>query len=165
MAVYVTNLEMKAGCDFYQEFYLTNPDLSPMDITGVSIHATLQKHPGAVDANSEFSDRVYTSFETEVIDGLAGIYAIKLSRSESIKLEEGKYVYDVVRVDDLSHFIPASSGLVFVDTSFGFVETEDDTPDPDTEPGPDPISPPGSGGDDGGPGSAPGGDEFVPGGY
>ena len=49
--------------------------------------------------------------------------------------------------------------------SFGFVETEDDTPDPDTDPGPDPISPPGSGGDDGGPGSAPGGDEFVPGGY
>ena len=163
MAVYVANLEMRAGCDFYQEFYLTNPDLSPMDITDVTFHGTLQKHPGAVDANSENSDPAYIKFTTEVVDATGGIYAIKLDRSSSIDLDEGKYVYDVVMVDSDSRFIPANSGLVFVDKSFAYYEEETDEPAPgDDGGGPDPISPPGSGGDDGGLGTDPGGDQYVP---
>lgn len=160
MAVYVANLELRAGMDFYQEFYMTNPDLTPTDITGLSFSANLQKHPGAVDANSENSDPVYIKFTTEVVDATGGIYAIKLDRSASVDLDEGKYVYDVVMIDGEGRFSPASHGLVFVDKSFGFYPEEATDPDPDTDPGPDPISPPGSGGDDGGLGTDPGGTPY-----
>ena len=149
------NLQMLAGCDFFQDFYLTNPDFSPMDLTGLTFHASMQKHANEKDVVSKNGDRVTTELETEMINATEGVYRMKIGRAASVNLEEGKYVYDVVMVDGDGNFSPANSGLIFVDTSFGYVEKEDDTPDPDDNPGPDPINPPGSGGDDGGEGSAP----------
>ena len=154
------NLQLQTGADFYQEFYLRNDDMSPIDLTGITFHGTMQKHSRSVDANSEHSDRVYTKFGTQIVDAANGTYAITLGRADTVNLEEGKYVYDIMMIDAQSHFTPVASGLMFIDAGFGYVEEESTDPDPDTDPGPDPPSPPGSGGDDGGPGSDPGGTPY-----
>ena len=77
------------------------------------------------------------------------------------ELEEGKYVYSVIIEYPDGNLVEATSGLVFVKNAFGIIRNDEDTtPDPDPNPGPEPIDPPGSGGDDGGPGSDPGGTPF-----
>ena len=113
------NLQLKTGSDFYQEFYLRNDDMSPIDLTGISFYATLQKHSRSVDANSVNSNRVYTKFNTQIVDASSGTYAITLGRTQSDTLQEGKYVYDVTMIDPQGHFTPVNSGLVFVDKGFG----------------------------------------------
>ena len=115
------NLQLQTGADFYQEFYLRNDDMSPIDLTGISLFATLQKHSRSVDANSVNSDRVYTRFKTEIVDAPGGTYAITLGRGESNKLREGKYVYDITMIDPQGQFTPVASGLMFVDVGFGII--------------------------------------------
>lgn len=142
MAVYVTNLELTTGCDFYQEFYLTNPDLSPMDISGCSFQAALQKHPGAVDANSENSDRVANKLTTNVVDASNGIYAVTFPAKENNALEEGKYVYQVIMLDENGRFSPVADGLVFVEKGFGVIFDQENIIDggtPGTQPSPDEL--------------------------
>ena len=152
---YQVNLHILSGMDFFQEFLLTDADFTPMDLTGLTFHGTIQKHSNAVDVTSVSQSRVYVKFDTEVVDASTGVYTIKLPRNKSILLEEGKYVYDITAIDDEGKMSPANSGLVFVNNGFGFVEEDDTDTDTDTDPGPDPPSPPGSGGDDGGSGSLP----------
>ena len=142
MAVFVTHLELQTGCDFYQEFYLTNPDLSPMDITNCSFHAALQKHPGAIDANSENSDRVTNKLTTNVVDATNGIYAVTFPAKDNNHLEEGKYVYQVMMLDPNGHFSPVADGLVFVQKGFGVIYDQENIIDggqPDTLPSPNEL--------------------------
>lgn len=118
---YQVNLNISAGMDFFQEFSLTNADFSPMDLTGLSFHGTIQKHSKAIDVTSSSKKRVYAKFETEIIDASRGIYSIKLPSSKSQNLEEGKYVYDVTISDASGKLSPANSGLIFVDNGLGVV--------------------------------------------
>lgn len=121
MAVYVSNLELQTGCDFYQEFSLTNPDFSPVDLTGCFFHGAFQKHPTALDANSADSARVTNKLTTQVLDATNGLYCIKFGASQSSNIKEGKYVYQVVMVDPAGRISPAASGLLFIDKGFGFI--------------------------------------------
>ena len=122
------NLNLSAGMDFYQEFYLTEPDLSPLNITGMVFHSSIMKHASAVDANESTtgtSKPNYVSFETGVVDALDGVYYLRLKNFDSDKLEEGKYVYSTVMDNGQGEFVEVNSGLIFVDKAFGLIKNQE----------------------------------------
>ena len=122
---YTANIQIAAGTDFYQEFYLTEQDLSPLDISDMTFAASIQKHANSKNVLSSGAADVGVPFTTSVVDGKLGIYSISLSRAETLKLEEGKYVFSVIMKTFTDEFVDALSGLVFVDKSFGVVYNQD----------------------------------------
>lgn len=118
---YQVNLQVTAGCDFRQEFTLANPDSTPKVITGATFKAGLSKHAVSINAHESTRDEpVYNivAFTTSVVDGEGGIYSIGLTAEETQKLEEGKYVYNVVLKDVNGTITEVVSGLVFVEKGF-----------------------------------------------
>jgi hypothetical protein len=116
------NINVSAGADFTQEFIINNPDASPVDLTGSTFFANLAKHPTAVDAMASTSGTPvykYVTFTTKVVDALKGRYSIALSIAQTSKLEEGKYVYNVIMQDVNGDKTSVMSGLAFVDIAFG----------------------------------------------
>lgn len=121
---YAVNIQITSGCDFRQEFYLTNPDLTPMNIKGAKFKAAVAKHPEAIDANlSESGNPVYQMLpmHTSVVDGYGGVYSIALSAAETSVLFEGKYVYNVIMIDQAGYKREVVSGLAFVERAFASV--------------------------------------------
>ena len=118
------NINISAGVDFNQEFVIQNPDGSPVVITECSFAANLAKHPTAIDAMVSTSGtpvHTYVPFTASVVDGVGGKYSIALSSAQTSKLEEGKYVYNVVMTDVNGDTQSMMSGLAFVDVAFGSV--------------------------------------------
>jgi len=116
------NINISAGANFTQEFVIQNPDASPVDLTGSTFFANLAKHPTAIDAAVSTSGTPvykYVTFTTNLVDPLKGIYSIALSTNQTSKLEEGKYVYNVVLQDVNGDKTSVMSGLAFVDVAFG----------------------------------------------
>lgn len=126
MAVqYYVNIKVSIGTSFNQEFYLTNPDRSPMDITGATIHANIAKHPTSLDATLTTSTNVhykFVPFSTRVVDGKNGVFALSLTADDTYRLKEGKYVYNAVLEDSNGDKIDTVSGLVFVEVAFGAMD-------------------------------------------
>ena len=119
-AQYQVNIAIQAGTDFSQEYTLANPDKSPLNITGMQFTAALAKHSGALIANESTStEPVYNvvPFTTRVVDGVNGIYSIHLTASQTKKLQEGKYVYNVILTDVNDIKTDILSGLAFVKVS------------------------------------------------
>ena len=119
---FTVNINVDAGTDFTQQFTITGPDLAPVDITGYKFYANLAKHPTAVDAFVSTSGTpvyAYTPFVTRVISGTDGTYSISLPSASSSKLEEGKYVYNIIMEDLSGDKTSVISGLAFVDVAFG----------------------------------------------
>ena len=118
---YQVNLQVTAGCDFRQEFTLTNPDLTPKVITGATFKAGLSKHAVSIVANESTRDKpVYNivPFTTSVVDGNGGVYSIALTAAQTQKLQEGKYVFNVVLEDVNGYVTEVVSGLAFVEKGF-----------------------------------------------
>ena len=53
---YQVNIQITAGCDFRQEFTLTNPDLTPKVITGATFLGGVSKHSVSVNAVKSTSE-------------------------------------------------------------------------------------------------------------
>jgi len=120
------NINITSGTSFSKEFTLTNSDKTPVDITGSEFFAKVAKHPEALNAVKSTSDAPvwkYLPMTTAVVNGTGGVYSISLSSTDSDKLEEGKYVYSVVRKDSGGVYTEIVSGLTFVDKSFGYTPT------------------------------------------
>lgn len=130
-AQFQVNIQISAGTDFYQEFNLTNADFSPLNLTDYKIYAALRKHANeknVVQESTVSTDTVTTHFETNIEDVLGGVYSIFMPFEKTDDLEEGKYVYSVVLQEPNGHWEEVTSGLAFVDRSFGLIlnqETED----------------------------------------
>ena len=126
MAVqYQVNIKVSIGADFSQDFYLTNPDRSPMNITGYTISGNIAKHPtslNAVTSTSSSIDYNYIPFVGRVVDGVGGVFSLSINSHESSKLKEGKYVYNAVITDVNGNRIDTVSGLVFAEVSFGSIQ-------------------------------------------
>ena len=122
MAAYQVNITIAAGCSFRQEFTLTNPDRSPVNLTGSSFTGALSKYERALNADLSTSaepvfERIY--FNCEIVNAEKGVYCIKLTAEQTTKLLEGKYLYNVVMRNINGELIPAVSGLAFVQVAFG----------------------------------------------
>ena len=115
---YTVNIQMSMGVDFSQDFYLTNPDLSPMDITGCKFTGALSKWAGSYNAvESTSSEYKYKSvpFVGSVANGVGGVYNLSMDGALSMGLEEGKYVYTVVMEDVNGTKRRVLDGVVFLD--------------------------------------------------
>ena len=119
---YTVNINVNAGTDFSQQFTITGPDLAPVDITGYKFYAQLAKHPTAIDAYVSTSGTpvyAYKPFTTKIDSGLAGTYSISMTSTNTSKLLEGKYVYNIIMEDLSGDKTSVISGLAFVDVAFG----------------------------------------------
>ena len=123
MAVqFQVNISISAGADFTQEYSVTAPDLSPVNITGYKFYANLAKHPTAINAAVSTSGSPvykYVPFVTNIVSGAAGLYSITLLATETSKLAEGKYVYNIIMEDLDGEKSSLVSGVAFVDVAFG----------------------------------------------
>ncbi len=121
------NINISAGADFTQDFIINNPDASPVNLTGYTFFANLAKHPTAIDAAVSTSGTPvykYVSFTTNVVNGAAGLYSITLLATETSKLAEGKYVYNIVMEDLDGEKTSLVNGVAFVDVAFGALSTK-----------------------------------------
>ena len=121
-AQYQVNIRLSAGVGFQQEYHLSNPDRSPMDITGCKFNANISKHMTSQDVTRSTSTIPVFSFipfKARVVDGPNGVFAISMDAYLTSKLQEGKYVYDVVMTDINGERLNAVSGLAFVDVALG----------------------------------------------
>ena len=124
---FTVNISISAGTTFAQQFTLTNPDLSPKNITGYKFQGYIAKHPGAVDAHtstSEYPKHKYYPFTCSVYDGHKGIYDIYMPSTLTNKLQEGKYVYSIVGKHPNGASSEVVNGLAFVQKAFGAVSDE-----------------------------------------
>ena len=120
---YQVNIEIQSGVDFYQTYSLTNNDMSPLNITGLEFFGSMAKHSNAINVTTSTStNKVYKAiqFNTIIVDGNNGQYAISLPRATTAKLEEGKYVYSVVLRDAAGDTTEILSGLAFVYPAMGY---------------------------------------------
>ena len=118
---YQVNISIAGGVDFSQEFTMTHPDMSPVNITGYKFVAKLAKHPSSIDAVTSTRDsrkQKYLSFICNVIDGQKGVYNLYLPAKSTQKLPEGKYVYNVVAKDLNGASSEVVGGLAFVEQAF-----------------------------------------------
>ena len=88
MAVYVNNITVDTGTNFYREFYLDSVDGTPLDLTGYTAKSEVRKHPQSVGAA--------TTFSVSFVDRSNGLIRLSLNRKETVKLKPGRYVYDVM---------------------------------------------------------------------
>jgi|31_taG_2_1085359.scaffolds.fasta_scaffold01305_5 hypothetical protein len=110
------NLNVVPGTGFSQDFYLANPDKSPMDITGCTFTGYISKWPGAYIARESTSTNVvhnYVEFTGSVSSGTGGVYNLSLSPEISSTLEEGKHTYSVKMTDVNGTVSQVLQGLVF----------------------------------------------------
>ena len=87
MAVYVNNITVDTGTNFYREFYLDSIDGTPLDLTGYTAKSEVRKHPQSVGAA--------TTFSVSFVDRSNGLIRLSLSKQETTKIKPGRYVYDV----------------------------------------------------------------------
>ena len=123
-APYQVNITISAGVSFAQQFTITNPDGSPVVITGFKFFGNLAKHPTAIDASVSTSGSMvyeYFPFTSRIVNGTSGVYEISMSSGNTSKLQEGKYVYNVVMQDLSGDKTSVLSGLAFVDVAFGSI--------------------------------------------
>ena len=121
-AQFQVNITIAAGADFTQEYTVTSPDNLPVDITGYKFSANLAKHPTAIDAAASTSGSPvykYIPFSTNVVSGADGLYTLTMLSNETSKLQEGKYVYNVVMTDLDGEKSNLIGGVAFVDVAFG----------------------------------------------
>jgi len=119
-AAYQVNIHIDAGLPFTQEYYITNPDRSPRNITGFKFLGSASKHPTSIDATQARSGGpVYKMlpFTTRVVDGQKGIVSISMPKEYTSRMAEGKYVYTVTMKDTNGHSSTAVSGLCFVNVA------------------------------------------------
>ena len=113
---YQVNINISSGTTFNQEFFLTNPDKSPTNITGYKISAKMAKHATSMNAVKSTRDNPvynYIPFVSTVTDGVGGKYSLYMNAKQTAKLSEGKYVYSVVAQDLNGHKSEVVNGLVF----------------------------------------------------
>ena len=121
-ANFQVNISINAGADFGQEFTMANSDMSPKDWTGIEFFANLSKHEASLNAvKSTSTDPVWAAvpFTTQVVNAENGVYNISLTGAQTAKLEEGKYVYNVIMLEN-GTYISVVGGLAFVTRSAGW---------------------------------------------
>jgi hypothetical protein len=88
MAVFVSNITIPVGSDFEQTFSLTNPNNTPLDLSGYSGSAALKKHPSSLT--------IAGVFDVSFPDRENGKVKISLASSITSYLRPGRYSYDVL---------------------------------------------------------------------
>lgn len=91
MSVYVNNISINSGENFYRDFYLDNIDGTSLDLTGYTGKSEVRKHPDSVGAA--------TTFSLTFVDRTNGRFRLSLSKEQTSTLKPGRYSYDVMFTD------------------------------------------------------------------
>ena len=91
MAVYVNNIIIDTGENFYIDYYLDNVDGTPLDLTGYTGKSEVRKHPDSVGAA--------TTFSLTFVDRTNGRFRLSLSKQQTSTIKPGRYSYDVMFTD------------------------------------------------------------------
>ena len=91
MAVYVNNISINSGTNFYRDFYLDDVNGNSIDLTGYTGKSEVRKHPESVGAA--------TTFSLTFVDRPNGRIRLTLSDQQSKKIKPGRYCYDVMFTD------------------------------------------------------------------
>ena len=91
MSVYVNNISINPGENFYRDFYLDNIDGTSLDLTGYTGKSEVRKHPDSVGAA--------TTFSLTFVDRTNGRFRLSLSKAQTSTLKPGRYSYDVMFTD------------------------------------------------------------------
>lgn len=126
---YQLNISIPAGFNFSQIVFVTNPDGSPMDITGATVTGYLAKHPKAIFALDTTADETffnYIPFTCYIEDGVGGVFSMNMTKAQTILLEEGQYVYSTSITDingtNLGSFAAGPANVIFaMNPEFGTV--------------------------------------------
>ena len=88
MAVYVNNISINSGANFYRDFYLDDVNGNSLDLTGYTGKSEVRKHPESVGAA--------TTFSLTFVDRPNGRIRLSLTRPQTEKIKPGRYCYDVM---------------------------------------------------------------------
>ena len=106
-AVYVNNLVVNSGADFSQSFTLEGSDTnSAFDLTGYTVDAQMRKWAGS-------STAIYFDASIESPPTLGQIL-LRLTAFQTISIKPGRYVYDVVIMDEFGVRNRVIEGMVLV---------------------------------------------------
>ena len=93
MAVPAVNITIEQGTDFENVYTVTNPDGTPLDLTGYTASAKIIKFPGSSTSSSSFNVGIVTS---------AGQVLVSMANTVSSELNAGRYYYDVIITSGVS---------------------------------------------------------------
>ena len=132
MAVYVNNIIVDTGENFYIDYYLDNVDGTPLDLTGYTGKSEIRKHPESVGAA--------TTFSLTFVDRTNGRFRLSLSKQQTSTIKPGRYSYDVMFTDSsykksivvegsvlASQEITTSCIKTVYTNKFGFIPNDDQT--------------------------------------
>ena len=103
MAVYVNNITVDTGSNFYREFYLDNVDGTPLNLTGYTGKSEVRKHPDSIG--------VAVTFSLSFVDRSNGLIRLSLTKQETKTIKPGRYVYDVMLTDSSNKKSIAVEGM------------------------------------------------------
>lgn len=89
MAVPSVNISIEKGTDFDSVFTVSNPDGSPLNLSGYSSISKLKKFPSSSES-TEFSVGILTS---------AGQVVVSMANTISSTLDLGRHYYDVIIIN------------------------------------------------------------------
>ena len=117
MAVYVNNITVDTGENFYRDFYLDDIDGTSLDLTGYTGKSEVRKHPDSVGAA--------TTFSLTFVDRTNGRFRLSLSKEQTSAIKPGRYAYDVMFTDDSGNKSIVIEGNVLAtqDISTGCIKT------------------------------------------
>jgi hypothetical protein len=106
-AVYVNNLVINAGSDFSQSFNLQSSDTeSALDLTNYTVESQLRKWSGS--SNSVSFAATITNPPT------LGRVFLNLTSEQTLSIKPGRYVYDILVVDNYDVKTRVVEGMVLV---------------------------------------------------
>ena len=94
MAVYVNNITINTGEYFSRDFYLDNVDGTPLNLVGYAASSYIRKHPESLNTTAKF--------DVSFVDRANGKITLSLGSSITENIKPGRYVYDVLFVDNTS---------------------------------------------------------------
>ena len=89
MTVYVNNININSGAEFYQELTILGADgSSPVNITGYAVTSMMRKHALSTTKTADFN--------VSIVNSTDGIVSLGLASTVTSAIKEGRYVYDVM---------------------------------------------------------------------
>lgn len=92
MSVYVNNITINTGEYFSRDFYLDNIDGTSLNLVGYAGSSYIRKHPESLTPTAKFN----LSF----VDRANGRIRVSLASTITTEIKPGRYVYDVLFVDN-----------------------------------------------------------------
>lgn len=107
MAVPSVNITIEKGTDFQNAYTISNPDGSPLDLTGCSASAKIRKFPESVN---------FSSFVVGIVTS-AGQVVLSMGKTTTSQLSNGRNYYDVLLVTSDNKTSKVFEGMALVTPS------------------------------------------------